>query len=167
MRNHRRTALKYLTIVISVAGSIVGSAPVEANIWQARKDGAPQSYPSETPTVYRQVGLASWYGRHWRGRPTASGALFDDRQLTAAHRHLPLRTKARVTNLENGRSVEVTVNDRGPYVKGRVIDLSKRAAEALAMTEQGVAWVRIDVLPAATTAEAAGATSEAPLPFTP
>ena len=90
-----------------------------------------------------QAGLASWYGKHWRGRKTASGMVFDERQLTAASLVLPLASRARVTNVQNGRSVDVLVNDRGPYVGNRVMDLSERAATALGMTKSGVAQVVI------------------------
>jgi hypothetical protein len=93
-----------------------------------------------------QVGLASWYGADFQGKPTASGQIFDEEKLTAAHRTLPLRSRVRVTNLENGRSVEVRINDRGPYVAGRVLDLSTRAAKALGMHKEGLALVRIEVL---------------------
>jgi rare lipoprotein A (peptidoglycan hydrolase) len=94
-----------------------------------------------------QVGLASWYGADFQGKPTASGQIFDEEKLTAAHRTLPLRSRVRVTNLENGRSVEVRINDRGPYVQGRVLDLSTRAAKALGMHKEGLALVRIELLP--------------------
>src|SRR5947209_10749005 len=92
--------------------------------------------------VIQQAGTASWYGRHWRGRKTASGMIFDERQLTAASLVLPLSTRARVTNVQNGRSVDVLVNDRGPYAGNRVMDLSERAATALGMTKSGLAQVR-------------------------
>ena len=91
--------------------------------------------------VVRQRGIASWYGRAWRGRRTASGTRFDDRAMTAAHLWLPFETTARVTNIENGRSVDVVVNDRGPYHRGRIIDLSAKAAEALGIKECGTAEV--------------------------
>ena len=95
--------------------------------------------------VVQQAGVASWYGRHWRGRKTASGMIFDERQLTAASLALPLATRARVTNLQNGRSVDVLVNDRGPYAGDRVMDLSERAATMLGMTKSGVAQVVIRI----------------------
>ena len=95
----------------------------------------------------QQQGVASWYGRHWRGRKTASGQRYDERLLTAASRSLPLVTRARVTNLENGRSVDVVVNDRGPYVDGRIMDLSAKAAAMLGMTRDGLAQVAITALP--------------------
>jgi rare lipoprotein A len=97
--------------------------------------------------VVDQVGLASWYGDQEQGRLTASGQRFDPRKLTAAHRTLPLDTKVKVTNLENGKSVEVKVNDRGPYIPGRVLDLSTEAAKLLGMEKEGLALVRIEVLP--------------------
>ncbi len=90
-------------------------------------------------------GEASWYGPGFHGRKTASGERFDQQKLTAAHMELPLGTKAVVTNLENGRSVEVEINDRGPYVPGRAIDLSKAAARELGMIEAGVAPVLVEV----------------------
>jgi rare lipoprotein A len=107
----------------------------------------PAAAAAEEPApVYEEVGKASWYGRYHHGRTTASGARFDMNKLTAAHPTLPLGVEARVTNLDNGRSVEVTVNDRGPYVKGRAIDLSARAAQEIGMKQRGVATVRIEVL---------------------
>jgi rare lipoprotein A (peptidoglycan hydrolase) len=93
--------------------------------------------------VVQQAGVASWYGRHWRGRKTASGMIFDERQLTAASLVLPLSTRARVTNVQNGRSVDVLVNDRGPYAGNRVMDLSERAAELLGITKAGLGQVVI------------------------
>ena len=94
-----------------------------------------------------QVGIASWYGNQHQGRLTASGERFDQHKLTAAHRTLPLDTKVKVTNLENGKSIEVKVNDRGPYIPGRVLDLSTQAAKLLGMEKEGLALVRIEILP--------------------
>ena len=94
---------------------------------------------------YVERGEASWYGPGFHGRKTASGERFDQQKLTAAHMELPLGTKAIVTNLENGRSVEVEINDRGPYVPGRAIDLSKAAARELGMIKAGVAPVLVEV----------------------
>jgi rare lipoprotein A len=93
-----------------------------------------------------QLGLASWYGEFHHGLQTASGEIFDMTQLTAAHRTLPLGTRLRVTNLENGRIVRVRVNDRGPYVAGRILDLSHQAARHLDMVERGVVPVRLDIV---------------------
>jgi rare lipoprotein A (peptidoglycan hydrolase) len=97
--------------------------------------------------VFRQVGLASWYGPGFHGRQTASGEIFDQDGLTAAHRKLPLGTEVKVTNLENGRSILVEINDRGPYVKGRVIDLSRAAARRLGILEEGLGKVRVEATP--------------------
>jgi rare lipoprotein A (peptidoglycan hydrolase) len=100
----------------------------------------------DTVQVADQVGLASWYGNQHQGRLTASGERFDERKLTAAHRTLPLETKVKVTNLENGKSIEVKVNDRGPYIPGRVLDLSTQAAKMLGMDKEGLALVRIEIV---------------------
>ena len=93
-----------------------------------------------------QYGVASWYGRHWRGRKTASGDFFDDRALTAAHRTLPLGTRVQVTNLKNGESVVVRITDRGPHVGHRLIDLSRAAAERIGFTHRGLARVKVQVV---------------------
>ena len=93
-----------------------------------------------------QTGVASWYGPGFHGRKTASGARYNQNALTAASRTLPLGTKVMVTNLDNGKKVEVTINDRGPYVDDRIIDLSRAAARKLGMIKHGTARVRIDVI---------------------
>jgi rare lipoprotein A (peptidoglycan hydrolase) len=100
--------------------------------------------------IIEQVGEASFYGPGFQGKKTATGEKFDQNDRTAAHPTLPLGTQATVTNLETGDSVEVKINDRGPYVKGRDIDLSKGAAKELGMTKDGVAPVKIEaeVMPA-------------------
>jgi rare lipoprotein A len=92
------------------------------------------------------VGRASWYGGRWHGRPTATGEIYDQNSLTAAHRTLPFGTLVRVTNLVNGKQVTVRINNRGPYVAGRDIDLSRAAAAAIDLIEPGVAPVTIEVL---------------------
>lgn len=94
----------------------------------------------------RMQGRASWYGSRFHGRRTASGERFNAYANTAAHRSLPFGTKVRVTNLRNGRSVVVRINDRGPYSRGRVIDLSKAAAQNIGMLRSGTAPVRIEVI---------------------
>jgi len=104
--------------------------------------------PSLKPTRSgaSQTGIASWYGPGFHGYPTASGAIYDQYELTAAHQTLPLGSQVIVTNLENGRSLEVSVNDRGPFIKGRIIDLSYAAANALGMVEPGTIPVRIELV---------------------
>ena len=93
-----------------------------------------------------QIGVASWYGKEFHGRPTSSGEIFDMYKLTAAHKELPLGTRVRVTNLKNRKSVIVKVNDRGPFVKGRIIDLAYGAAKVIGMVEDGVARVRVEIV---------------------
>lgn len=94
--------------------------------------------------IIEQVGEASSYGRGFHGKKTATGEKFNQNDRTAAHPTLPMGTQATVTNLNTGSSVDVKINDRGPYVKGRDIDLSKRAAKELGMTKEGVAPVKIE-----------------------
>jgi rare lipoprotein A len=107
--------------------------------------------PSPPPVVDGvQVGVASWYGPGFHGNRTANGEIYDQYELTAAHPSLPLGTRAMVTNLENGRAIEVRINDRGPFVDGRAIDLSYAAARALRMIGPGTARVRVEVLASAT-----------------
>jgi len=103
-------------------------------------------YPLSTASGYDQTGIASWYGRDFHGKPTANGERYDMHALSAAHKTLPLPSLMRVTNLENGRSVVVRVNDRGPFVKSRLIDLSYAAANVLGYTGQGTARVRVQSL---------------------
>ncbi len=102
--------------------------------------------PVLAPPALEQEGYASFYGTQHHGRRTASGEVFDAGRLTAAHRTLPFGTKVRVTNLNNGRHVVVRVNDRGPFRRGRVIDVSRRAAKELGFLRAGTTRVRIEVL---------------------
>ncbi len=99
-------------------------------------------YPREDP-AYDQTGLASWYGKQFHGRPTANGETFNMNALTAAHKTLPMPSFVKVTNLRNGRSLVLRVNDRGPFVGDRIIDVSRRAAQLLGFDKQGVTKVRI------------------------
>jgi rare lipoprotein A len=100
-------------------------------------------------TVTVQEGLVSWYGEQFHDRPTASGQLFDSNAMTMAHPTLPFGTKVKVTNLRNGRSVVLTVNDRGPFVGQRIADLSQAAAATLGILRRGIAHARLEVLHAA------------------
>jgi rare lipoprotein A len=112
--------------------------------------GAPLGARSETyqaaPTGSGHLALASWYGPGFEGRRTSDGEVFRENRLTAASRSLPMGSRVRVTNLNNGRSVVVRINDRGPYVRGRGIDLSKGAARQIGLTREGVARVRLTSL---------------------
>ena len=92
-----------------------------------------------------EVGIASYYGREHDGRRTASGEVFDMREMTAAHRTLPFGTRVRVTNLANGRQITVRINDRGPFRRGRILDLSYAAARKLGIVGRGVAKVRVAI----------------------
>ncbi len=98
---------------------------------------SPPRLPAPGPEDFEQTGVASWYGRQHHGKRTASGEAYDMNALTAAHRTLPLGTRVRVTNLDNGRSVEVRINDRGPFAGRRVIDLSYAAAQRLGAVGTG------------------------------
>ncbi len=102
-------------------------------------------YPKED-YGYTEVGMASWYGEDFNGKATANGERYNMNTLTAAHRTLPLPSIVRVTNLQNGRSIILRVNDRGPYVKNRIIDLSKRGAQLLGYMGQGVTKVKVEVM---------------------
>ena len=102
-------------------------------------------YPQEDAT-YDNTGIASWYGPKFHGRRTANGEIFDMDLLTAAHPTLPMPVRAKVTNLENGRSVIVRINDRGPFAKDREIDMSRHAADLLGFKEKGTAKVRVQYL---------------------
>jgi len=99
-----------------------------------------------TPSITEEHGIASWYGPGFAGRLTANGEVFDPSQLTAAHKELPFNTLVTVHNLENGRSVVVRINDRGPFKPGRIIDLSRAGAEAVGMIGSGTAQVRLEVM---------------------
>ena len=99
------------------------------------------------PTAdYGMVGIASWYGGKFHGRRTASGAIYDQNGNTAAHRTLPFGTWVRVTNLANGRWIDLVINDRGPFVRGRIIDVSRGAAAQLGFLRQGLTRVRVDII---------------------
>jgi len=102
-----------------------------------------RSYSGTSKGRHYQTGIASFY---WQPQRVASGGWFNPNALTAAHKTLPFGTRVRVTHLGNGRSVVVRINDRGPYIKGRIIDLSKRAAGVIRMQGQGIARVRVDIL---------------------
>lgn len=96
---------------------------------------------------YNKVGVASWYGPNFHGKRTANGEVFNKHDMTAAHKTLPLPSMVRVTNLVNGRSVKLRVNDRGPFAQDRIIDVSYAAAKKLGFVENGVAKVRVEILP--------------------
>jgi rare lipoprotein A len=117
------------------------------------------------PTVdyeYRETGIASWYGPNFHGKVTANGETFDMNEISAAHRTLPLPSVVRVVNLRNGRSLQVRLNDRGPFARNRIIDLSRRAAQLLGFEKDGTAPVRVEILADESRRVAALAQSGAP-----
>jgi rare lipoprotein A len=129
--------------------------PTRTENWKNFKVGQPYQvkgkwyYPKENKN-YAAVGTASWYGSEFHNRRTANGEIFDRHALTAAHPTLPMPSIVRVTNLNNGRTIQVRVNDRGPFKSSRVIDLSEAAAEELGFRDQGTARVKIQYDPQAT-----------------
>ncbi len=135
--------------VINTAKQI--AAPGEKDLLGDYKIGRPYQiagvwyYPA-VDYQYEESGIASWYGPKFHGRKTANGAIFDQNEVTAAHRTLPLPSMVRVTNLRNGRSLKVLVNDRGPFARGRIIDLSRRSAQLLGIIRSGTAPVRVQVI---------------------
>lgn len=144
--------VRFLTQAAKTAG---GPPPAPAEIATAElgayKVGNPYQidgtwYYPQTDFQYDETGVASWYGPQFHGKATANGAVFDMNRVTAAHRTLPLPSYVRVTNLDNGRSLEVLVNDRGPFAKNRIIDLSRRSAQLLGFENKGTALVRVEVL---------------------
>jgi len=149
----RRRLAEGLVLVLSVASLGAGAASRPSSLEAAKVTQPPvlatggqktRKTSSPKPKAY-QVGTASWYGEYFQGKTTASGEPFDMRDFTAAHPSLPLGTYVKVTNLRNGKAVVVRVNDRGPVVDGRIIDLSRNAASALGFKERGLQTVRLDL----------------------
>ena len=140
--------LLFLSLLLLFAGCAPRAVPPTP----ARPAPSASSRPAAEAAAVESVvessaeGLASWYGPGFVGRKTASGELFTSAEFTAAHKTLPFNTRVRVTNLANGRNVVVRINDRGPFKPGRVIDLSRVAAQRLDMVGSGVARVRLEVL---------------------
>jgi len=164
----RRRLAYGLAVLLSVASLGAGAAggPNNSEAGSAQKSArAPNGawvvvQPNKKHrTRPYQVGVASWYGKYFDGKPTASGEPYDMNDLTAAHPSLPLGTFVKVTNLRNGRSVVVRVNDRGPVVDGRIIDLSYNAAKVIEMKGRGVQRVRLDLVPTQIVAMSAYTTS--------
>lgn len=131
----------------AIAGAMLLGLLGSAAVCSAKPTNTTQEPAHATTNGHAvQVGLASWYGTPHRGHATASGEPYDPQSLTAAHPSLPLHSSVRVTNLSNGRSVEVRVNDRGPFRGHRVIDLSQKAAEEIGLKRRGVAKVKVEPL---------------------
>jgi rare lipoprotein A len=138
--------------VVHSAKRITGSAAPETAAPSGRyKVGNPYKigdvwYYPKVDYTYRETGIASWYGDAFHGNDTANGEIFDMNAVSAAHRTLPLPSVVRVINLKNGRALKVRVNDRGPFARGRIIDLSRRAAQLLGFERQGTAKVRVEII---------------------
>jgi rare lipoprotein A len=146
----RRRLAEGLAIVLSVASLGAGAAPGPNSLEAAKVTFPPVTAEHTTSRINPksrayQVGTASWYGQQFQGKQTASGELFNMQDFTAAHLTLPLGTFVKVTNLRNGRAVLVRINDRGPVVDGRIIDLSYNAARALGFRDRGLQKVRLDL----------------------
>jgi rare lipoprotein A len=155
----RRRIANSLAVAVCVAslgaGAAGGPNSSEAGTAQIKRrpDSIRGAKPKHASKPY-QVGTASWYGEYFQGRETASGEPYDMHDLTAAHPSLPLGTFVKVTNLRNGRSVVLRINDRGPVVDGRIIDVSYNAARVLGFKAQGLQRVRLDLVPSNTLAMA-------------
>ena len=165
-----RSVIAVTGLALLTAGCATGSGdngvtvPPNAGVY---KIGAPYQigdtwyYPREQPE-YDETGIASWYGPNFYGHPTANGERYNAGALTAAHRTLPLPVNVRVTNLDNGKSLVVRVNDRGPFAKGRIIDMSERGATLLGFKDQGTARVRVTFVSRADLAGGARVPSQTP-----
>ncbi len=146
MRGRIARGLMIAFLIVGL-GAAQGPNNSEASSAQTRAVQAKPEFRNQTgKNQPYQVGTASWYGEYFVGKPTASGEDFDMYDMTAAHPTLPLGSYVRVTNLRNGRAVVVKVNDRGPVVPGRIIDLSYGAAQVLQFEQRGVQRVRLDLV---------------------
>jgi rare lipoprotein A len=139
------------TLTIDAAKSLANAAADGSSPQPHFKVGEPytingRQYVPRDDLAYTETGVASWYGPGFHGKSTANGERFDENALTAAHRTLPLPSMVQVTNLDNGRSAILRVNDRGPFAKDRILDVSKRAAEVLGFRRRGKAPVRVTIL---------------------
>src|ERR1700691_2985517 len=147
----RLGSLAVAVIVLAGCGSHPPQQSAGGHSQGRYKVGAPYQidgvwyYPREDFS-YDETGIASWYGEQFAGRATANGEVFDLNDLTAAHRTLPIPSIVQVTNLDNGRSIKLRVNDRGPYARGRIIDVSRRAAQLLGFEGTGTAKVRVQIV---------------------
>lgn len=146
----RRRLAEGLAVLLSIASLGAGAASRPSSLEAAKVQ--PQVIPASGQSTKKskkspayQVGTASWYGEQFQGKQTASGEPFNMQDFTAAHPTLPLGTFVKVTNLRNGHTVVVRINDRGPVVDGRIIDVSYNAARALGFKERGIQKVRLDL----------------------
>ena len=139
--------MKTNIILALIIVGIIGCGPSIAYGDYVKSDGMSRKEIEAIKNHPRvQIGVASYYGSKFHKKRTANGEIFNMYKVSAAHKTLPLGTKVRVINLKNGRSLTMTINDRGPYVKGRIIDLSYKAAQKLGFVNEGTTKVRIEVL---------------------
>lgn len=129
------------SVTLNVMLRIIGAIALMALVV-----GCGPKQPTVKETTGKKIGLASYYGKKFHGRRTASGERFNMHAMTAAHPQLPFGTKVRVTNLKNKRTITVRINDRGPFIKGRIIDLSYAAAKKIGMLSDGVVKVKIAIV---------------------
>ena len=133
--------LLILLVFITACGSNIAYGDyVDTTGWSRKQIESIKNHPKT------QIGIASYYGKKFHKKLTANGETFNMYKVSAAHKSYPLGTKVRVTNLENGKSIKLVINDRGPFVRGRIIDLSYKAARKLDFVNQGTVKVRIDVI---------------------
>ncbi|MGB9698000.1 MAG: septal ring lytic transglycosylase RlpA family protein [Thermodesulfobacteriota bacterium] len=130
----------FLNFLIFFLLAIAACAPLAKERYYAPRLGEEEFWQ------YREVGLASWYGAEYHGRPTANGEIYDMYASTAAHRTLPFHTIVRVVNLENGKATKARINDRGPFIPGRIIDLSRKGAQEIGILTTGTARVSLEVI---------------------
>jgi rare lipoprotein A len=145
MQRRMAHGLMVAALIIGL-GAAQGPNSSEASSTPTSPNPQPNNYKQDGKNKPYQVGTASWYGEYFEGKPTASGESYEMYDLTAAHPTLPLGSYVRVTNLRNGRAVVVKVNDRGPIVPGRIIDLSYGAARVLRFENRGLQRVRLDLV---------------------
>jgi rare lipoprotein A len=159
MENKRKYTMKYgntlfLTILSAFffSGCATSYTPVPTTDYETIQS-APQQKSKKNKRVsakskigFKQIGIASYYGYKWNGRTTANGERLNLSKFTAAHKSLPFNSLVKVTDLDTGKSVVVRINDRGPYINGRIIDLTDSAARKLGITHKGIARVKIEVI---------------------
>jgi len=145
---------------------VMGCAMAGLIVMSPKSEARPPAYLGPLPALFQipkaEIGLASWYGIERQGMPTASGELFDKKRLTAAHQKLPFGTRVRVTNLKNRASTVLRINDRGPGVRGRMIDVSWAAAKQLGFVGEGLTRVKVDVVSSPISCVRQAASSRAP-----
>ena len=160
-KKHIRISLVLVILLAGCAKKAPPPAPVPPSGLRTQKPYEIKGvwyYPLPSAEGYVEEGLASWYGPEFHGKPTSCGEPYDMYAMTAAHKTLPMGTNVKVTNLRNGRSVILRVNDRGPFVSGRIIDLSCRAAQELGSANPGLAPVRVEAVQVASEQHIAGNT---------